>query len=117
MRGTIVSEDIVDIEKDRGIGAGAAIGGAAGALAGSAFGKGEGKILTTAAGALLGGTAGHFAQRSKNYKCVRYVIKLDNRNTICIVQGLDDTGMIPVGTRVYVTIDSAGKGKVFPMDR
>jgi outer membrane lipoprotein SlyB len=101
----------VEIKPDESPGAGALIGGVGGALAGSMFGKGGGKLLTTAAGAAAGGLAGHMIQ-NRSQDGVEYTVKLESGSVITLAQGV--TPALSVGQRVYVVHSSRDRSRIIP---
>ncbi|MBQ8651232.1 MAG: glycine zipper 2TM domain-containing protein [Alphaproteobacteria bacterium] len=106
--GTIVSLRKIEI-KSEGTGAGTALGAVGGALAGSLFGGGDGKYLTTAAGAVIGGVAGN-AIENRSQDGIEYTIQLDNGSTVTIAQGL--TPALSVGQKVRVIYSNRGQSRV-----
>lgn len=91
--------------------AGASIGTLAGGAVGYQFGGGKGQIATTAAGAILGGVAGAFAEKAlKSQKGLEYVVRLDNGQVMTVVQGLDPR--LSSGQRVLVLVSHSGRSRV-----
>jgi outer membrane lipoprotein SlyB len=94
-------------------GAGPAVGALAGGAAGYQFGGGRGQIATTAAGAILGGVAGTFAEKAlKSQKGLEYVVRLENGQIMTIVQGIEPR--LNSGQRVLVLISHGGRSRVIP---
>jgi outer membrane lipoprotein SlyB len=107
-RGYVLSLRKVEI-KPEGSTTGAALGAVGGGLLGSLFGGGDGKYLTTAAGAVAGGVAGN-AIASRPVDGIEYTVKLDNGSIITITQGVSPA--ISVGQRVYVINSNKGRSRI-----
>jgi outer membrane lipoprotein SlyB len=73
------------------------------------FGKGGGKVLSTAVGAVAGGVAGHMIQ-NKDSDGIEYTVKLDTGPVITVVQG--PTPPLSVGQGVYVVNSSRDRSRV-----
>ncbi|MBQ7524552.1 MAG: glycine zipper 2TM domain-containing protein [Alphaproteobacteria bacterium] len=108
--GTVISLRRVELKPDHSM-AGTLLGGAGGALAGSLFGGGNGKILTTTAGAIAGGVAGN-AIGSRAQDGIEYTVQLNNGSVVVIAQGTDPA--ISVGQRVRVVYSNKGRSRVVP---
>ncbi|MDR2666628.1 MAG: glycine zipper 2TM domain-containing protein [Holosporales bacterium] len=108
--GTVMSLRRVELKDDK-IGVGTVLGAVGGGLVGSAFGGGNAKFLTAAAGAVAGGAAGH-AIENKAQDGIEYTIKLDTGAVVTIAQGV--TPQISVGQRVRVINSNKGKSRVVP---
>lgn len=88
--------------------AGIGLGALAGGLAGGAFGRGYGQLAAAAGGAVLGGTAGAFAEKALNeQQALEYTVRLNNGEIKTVVQGLDNP--IAVGQPVFLSISYQGK--------
>lgn len=114
--GVIISKQIVTIganrpEQENEPGLGAAVGGiAAGAAAGQAIGKGSGSLWAAGAGALVGGVAGHFAERAlTDQEGFLYTVRLDSGKVISMSQGAEPN--MSVGQRVLVITPSKPSGR------
>lgn len=85
--GTVVSLREVDIT-GKNTGTGALAGAVAGGAASNYYtGHGNGKILTTAAGAIAGGALGYVGEQAlADHKGIEYTIKKDNGKIITVVQ-------------------------------
>lgn len=82
-----------------GSGAGAAVGG----IAGSSIGGGKGSYIMTVIGAVAGGMAGAAIEEGvTRAQGVEITVKLDNGQTIAIVQALSPNERYSVGERVRV---------------
>jgi outer membrane lipoprotein SlyB len=101
----------VEIKPDEEPGAGALLGGVGGGLVGSMFGKGGGKVLTTAAGAAVGGLAGHMIQ-NKAKDGMEYTVKLDSGSIITLTQALPPA--LSVGQRVFVVNSNRDRSRIVP---
>jgi outer membrane lipoprotein SlyB len=95
--------------EDNGLGI---IGGAiAGGYGGSKIGKGEGNTLATVGGALIGATAGAFAEKAlKTQNAMEYVVQLDNGGSMTVVQGPSPT--FSAGQNVFVIVGQKGRSRV-----
>ncbi|MBX9745214.1 MAG: glycine zipper 2TM domain-containing protein [Chlamydiales bacterium] len=117
--GTIVGRKVVkiagrDAGKENTPGVGALIGGGTGALLGSQIGGGRGRYATGAVGGLLGGIAGHYAEKAlTEQEGFEYQIRLDSGKSVSIVQGAEPN--LGVGQRVNVLVSTSGKrSRVLP---
>jgi outer membrane lipoprotein SlyB len=108
-RGVIISMRKVEIKPDGT--AGTLLGAAGGGVIGSMFGRGKGRLLSTAAGAAAGGLAGHAIQ-SRSQVGLEYTVRLDNGETIMLTQGTDP--VLSVGQEVYVVDSKKGRGRIVP---
>jgi outer membrane lipoprotein SlyB len=71
----------------RNTGLGMTTGMVAGSAAGYHVGSGNGQIAGLLAGMIIGGVAGHIAeQEMQNYRGYEYVIRMENKKTISVVQ-------------------------------
>ena len=110
--GTVISVSDVTIDGTKGA-VGAITGGAAGAAAGHQIGKGEGKIAATAAGAIAGALTGASIERKVTKKPgVEITVKLDDGDTIAVIQEKDPSETFVVGDRVRVLKSSDGTTRV-----
>jgi outer membrane lipoprotein SlyB len=82
-----------------GAGAGAAVGG----IAGSSVGSGKGAAVASVVGAVAGGVAGAAAEEQVTKRQgVEITVRLDNRQTIAVVQEVAPGVSFRVGDRVRV---------------
>lgn len=114
--GVIISKQIVTIgakrpeqENDPGLGAG--IGAVTGGLAaGQTIGSGSGSLWAAGAGALIGGVAGHFAERAlTDQEGFLYTVRLDNGKVTSLSQGAEPN--MAVGQRVLLITPSKPSGR------
>ena len=92
-------------------GVGAVAGGLGGALAGNAIGKGHGRSLATAGGALAGAFAGHFVEQGmKDQDGFEYQVKLTTNEVITIAQGLEPN--LTVGQPVFVIKSDRSRSRI-----
>lgn len=97
--GIILQKRVVNVRTDAGVGKVA--GGIAGGVIGSGIGGGRGAVLGLVAGSVLGGVLGQKAENSVNtQKAFEYIVKLDNKKTIAITQGMDTS--LSVGQKVLL---------------
>ncbi len=100
--GTIESVREVRIEGTKS-GIGAVAGGVTGGIAASTIGHGTGSAVAAAVGAIAGGLAGAAAEegitKSSGFELV---VKLDNGQTIAVVQAVDANTTFQPGDRVRV---------------
>jgi len=102
---------VQDSERLQDNGLGIIGGGLAGAYGGSHIGKGDGNTLATIGGAVIGATAGAFAEKSlKTQQGIEYVVKLDNGEAMTVVQAVSP--QFSVGQNVYVIISHQGRSRV-----
>lgn len=100
--GTIEAVREVQIEGTKS-GLGAVAGGVTGGIAASTIGHGTGSAVAAAVGAIAGGLAGAAAEEglTKN-SGLELTVKLDNGQTIAVVQGVDANTTFQPGDRVRV---------------
>lgn len=100
--GTIEAVREVAIEGTKS-GIGAVAGGVTGGIAASSIGHGTGSAVAAAVGAIAGGLAGAAAEEgfTKN-KGLEITVRLDNGQTIAVVQGVDSNTTFQPGDRVRV---------------
>lgn len=114
LEGTVLKVRPVKVkgsDKLSGNTAGIATGALAGGLLGYQFGKGKGNMAATGAGALLGATAGAFAQDAlTTQEGLEYTVKLTDGRLKTVVQGKDNP--IPAGQRVLLYIYNSGRSRV-----
>jgi outer membrane lipoprotein SlyB len=98
--GTIESVREVQIEGTKS-GIGAVAGGVTGGIAASTIGHGTGSAVAAAVGAIAGGLAGAAAEEgiTKN-SGLELVVKLDNGQTLAVVQAVDANTTFQPGDRV-----------------
>lgn len=112
--GEILSLRLVAIEgKSSAVGelGGAVIGG----VAASNIGKGRGKFIATVVGAILGGIAGKSIEKNAtSAQGVEITIKLDNGQTVAIVQEIEKEDTFAVGDRVKI-LSSGSNARVAPL--
>jgi outer membrane lipoprotein SlyB len=100
--GTIESVREVQIEGTKS-GVGAVAGGVTGGIAASSIGHGTGSAVAAAVGAIAGGLAGAAAEEGLTKSSgVEIVVKLDNGQTIAVVQAVDANTTFQPGDRVRV---------------
>jgi outer membrane lipoprotein SlyB len=109
--GVVVSLRKVKLKTNE-MGIGTVLGAVGGGLVGSAFGGGNAKFLTAAAGAVAGGAAGH-AVENREQDGVEYTIKLDSGAIVTIAQGV--TPQISVGQQVRIINSNKGRSRVVPL--
>ncbi|MDR1475631.1 MAG: glycine zipper 2TM domain-containing protein [Holosporales bacterium] len=113
-KGKILNVRQVTVEGSDSLGgniAGAGIGAVGGGVLGNMIGQGKGRILSTAAGAALGGIGGAYAEKKlKQQKALEYIVKLDNGQTITLVQGVSPA--FSVGQRVFVHVSGNGRSRI-----
>ena len=86
-------------------------GGVGGALAGNMCGKGKGNAVTTIGGAIIGATAGAFAEKSlKTQNAYEYIVKLDSGDMMTVVQGKGH--MYQPNKQVYVIVGQKGRSRI-----
>lgn len=109
-QGTVTDVTEVMVEDDPSL-VGPALGGVAGGVIGSLFGAGTGRTLATIGGAALGAVAGAFTESGlRRYKALQITMRLDNGDSLVVVQGLDDTFVR--GDRVRVLTTDNGNARV-----
>jgi outer membrane lipoprotein SlyB len=92
---------------------GMAMGAIAGGVAGTQFGGGYGQIATTVGGALLGATAGAFAQKAlETQDALEYTVELHNGEIRSIVQGPENP--LRVGQPALIMVSRDGRSRVVP---
>jgi outer membrane lipoprotein SlyB len=98
--GTVESVREVQIDGTKS-GIGAVAGGVTGGIAASTIGHGTGSAVAAAVGAIAGGLAGAAAEEgiTKN-SGLELVVKLDNGQTIAVVQAVDANTTFQPGDRV-----------------
>jgi outer membrane lipoprotein SlyB len=115
-QGTIINVRKVSIQEGDKLSdntGGMVVGGLLGGVGGHMIGKGHGNTAATVGGALLGATAGAFAQRAlSEQEGLEYSVKLTNGNIMTVVQGLDNP--MAVGQRVLVQVSNQGRSRVVP---
>jgi outer membrane lipoprotein SlyB len=110
--GTIEKVDLVKIEGTK-TPVGVVAGGATGAALGNTIGQGSAKTISTVVGAIVGGLAGSAVEEKVTEKDgFEITVKLDNGETIVIVQEADED--IRVGMRARVLRGSDGTTRVRP---
>lgn len=113
-QGTIVEMHKVTVTNENGLQdntTGILGGGLAGALLGSTIGRGEGSVVATVAGGILGATGGAgLEQKLKTDKAIQYLVKLDNGELKTIVQAKEPR--LHVGQAVYVMIGHQGRSRI-----
>lgn len=110
--GTVQALNAVKLEGTKS-NVGTATGAVLGGVAGSSVGGGRGSIAAGVLGAVVGGVAGSAAEEGLTRKeGVEVTVKLDNGNTIAVVQEATPPGFV-VGQRVRV-LASAGATRVAP---
>lgn len=114
LEGTVLKVRQVTVKGSESLGGnttGMAVGGLAGGVVGHQFGKGKGNLATTVGGALLGATAGAFAEDAlKTQNGLEYTVKLKDGRLKTVVQGVDNP--IAAGQRVLLYIYSTGRSRV-----
>ncbi len=96
----VVIESIQVVQADKGLGAGAAIGGLVGALAGNQVGSGSGRTAATVAGGLAGAAIGNQVQDARSGQAYQINVRMDTGEYRTLVQqNLQD---LRVGARVRV---------------
>ena len=92
---------------------GTAVGGIGGGILGNQFGKGHGRLATTAGGAILGALGGAFAEKElKNQDAFEYIVELQNGEMRTVVQGMD-TKFSP-GQSILLMISDRGRSRIVP---
>jgi outer membrane lipoprotein SlyB len=112
-QGTIEQITPVQIEGENKLGVGAIVGGIAGAGIGSLFGRGTGKDLMIAAGAISGAVGGQYMENKydKPKQGQQIVVRLTSGVLVVVTQP-EDPNLRP-GQPVYV--DGSGQGaRVLP---
>lgn len=100
--GTIEAARGVQIEGTKS-GIGAVAGGVTGGIAASTIGHGTGSAVAAAVGAIAGGLAGAAAEEGLTKSSgLELVVKLDNGQTIAVVQAADTNTTFQPGDRVRV---------------
>lgn len=112
-RGTVLNVTKVRVGPDE-LGkskAGAIVGGVGGAVIGSRFGRGGGALAGTLIGAVAGAVGGAFAEKAlKTQDALEYVVELDNKSLMSVVQGMDET--FPKGARVLLIVGEKGRSRI-----
>lgn len=116
-QGTVLSVrevEVKDSEKLEENALGIIGGGAIGGLAGNQVGKGRGQTIATIGGALLGATAGAFAEdQLKTQHGLEIVVRLTNGSVMTVVQGNDLH--VQAGQPVLVMVSAnGGRSRVVP---
>ena len=110
--GVILSVKPVKIEGESS-GFGALAGAALGGIAGAQVGGGSGRWAGAIAGGALGGLAGHGAEKAlTSDNGLEIVVKLDNGETLAVVQ--DNDMPFNAGQRVRVATSTSGVTRVRP---
>lgn len=100
--GTIEAVREVQIEGTKS-GIGAVAGGVTGGIAASTIGHGTGSAVAAAVGAIAGGLVGSAAEEGLTKSSgLELVVKLDNGQTIAVVQAVDANTTFQPGDRVRV---------------
>ena len=110
--GVITSMQAITSQGRAGLGS-TVVGGAAGGVLGNQVGGGSGKKVATAAGALLGARAG--ARRSAardTQNNIEFIIKLDNGNSISVVQSAGTASGFKAGDKVNVITAADGNTRL-----
>ncbi|OLQ71343.1 hypothetical protein BIT28_02960 [Photobacterium proteolyticum] len=103
--GTIMKTEPVSIEGEGQV-VGAIAGAAVGGILGSKIGGGSGSDIAAIGGGVLGGVAGSKAAEGVSRRDgVNLTIKMDDGETIAIVQEVNPSMIFQVGQRVRVNID------------
>lgn len=114
--GTVVSVRNVTVQGKEKLdenSTGIAMGAIAGGVAGTQLGGGRGRIATTVGGALLGATAGAFAQKAlETQDALEYTVELHNGELRTIVQGPENA--LRVGQPALVMVSRDGRSRVVP---
>lgn len=114
--GTVVSVRNVTVQGKEKLdenSTGIAMGAIAGGVAGTQLGGGKGRIATTVGGALLGATAGAFAQKAlETQNAFEYTVELHNGELRTIVQGIENP--LRVGQPALVMVSRDGRSRVVP---
>jgi outer membrane lipoprotein SlyB len=117
-QGTILTVRQVQVqghEKLEGNQLGMAAGALAGGVAGYQFGKGKGNVAATAGGAILGATAGAFAQKAlETQDALEYTVQLSNGEMRTVVQGLQPA--YGAGQRVLLIVGRSGRSRIVPFN-
>ncbi|BDM64051.1 membrane protein [Shewanella sp. NFH-SH190041] len=112
--GTILKLNAVKLQGQNGNALGTLAGGAIGALLGSDIGGGTGAEIAAIGGGVLGAAAGSQAgQAIDTRQGVNMIIRLDNGETIAIVQQVDPKMIFRVGERVNI-FSLNGSARVVP---
>lgn len=109
-KGQVISLRKVELKPESSV-AGTTLGAVGGGLVGSAFGGGNAKLLTAAAGAVAGGIAGN-AIATRTQDGIEYTVKLDSGAVVTIAQA--PTPAISVGQRVRIIYSQKGRSRVVP---
>lgn len=87
------------------------IGAVAGGALGSAFGGGNARLVTGAAGALAGGLAGGLAQSKMEKQFgYEYTVKIEDGRLFTVVQGMDT--LLTPGQLAYLHVYPDGRSRV-----
>ncbi len=117
-RGTVLNVTKVRVGPDE-LGkskAGAIVGGVGGAVIGSRFGRGGGALAGTLIGAVAGAVGGAFAEKAlKTQDALEYVVELDNKSLMSVVQGMDET--FAKGERVLLMVGEKGRSRIVSANR
>ncbi|MCB1615435.1 MAG: glycine zipper 2TM domain-containing protein [Pseudomonadales bacterium] len=107
--GTVIAVKPVVIEGSRSV-AGQAAGAVIGGVSGHAVGGGSGQNLATAVGAVAGSVLGQMTEeRLTRAQGLELLVRLNNGETIAVIQESDDLNAFFVGDAVRVI---SGNGKV-----
>jgi outer membrane lipoprotein SlyB len=88
-------------------------GGVTGGYLGSKVGKGEGNMLATVGGAIVGATAGAYAEKMlKSQNAIEYVVALENGEAKTVTQGLDPS--YSAGQKVWLIVSQRGRSRIVP---
>ncbi|WP_243409919.1 glycine zipper 2TM domain-containing protein [Pokkaliibacter plantistimulans] len=109
--GTITNMRFVKIEGNQS-GLGAVPGAVVGGIAGSAIGGGRGQSLATVIGAVGGAIAGSAIEKqATTAQGINMTIRMDNGQSIAIVQEVDPNTPLNVGDRVQVLTGQDGSAR------
>ncbi|HEY8023689.1 MAG TPA: glycine zipper 2TM domain-containing protein [Burkholderiaceae bacterium] len=99
--GRVESIQVAKVPGSDDIGVGSVVGGLIGGLIANQLGGGNGKLLATAAGAGLGGFAGHeFEVKNRPHEVYRIRVQLDSGDYRTVSQ--DNDNDLAIGNRVHV---------------
>lgn len=91
------------------------MGVAGGGILGGALGNsmGRGNFLPTAVGAIAGAVTGSLIEKKlKQQSAYEYIVELENKGLVTIVQGTDQFFLI--GQPVYVIVSQSGRSRIIP---
>ncbi|MFP8968374.1 glycine zipper 2TM domain-containing protein [Pokkaliibacter sp. CJK22405] len=109
--GTITNIRMVKIEGNQSA-IGALPGAVVGGIAGSTIGGGTGRGIATVLGAVAGGVAGSAIEKNvTTAQGINMTIRLDNGQSVAIVQEVDANSPVNVGDRVQVLTASDGSAR------